>query len=136
MSGIAPLLRQHGYRLTRQRQQILRALTTQPRSVTDVVSFLVSRGITVDKATIYRTLERFVDLGIATKTYFNDRIAMYERIGTNEHHHHLVCSRCGSVEDVSLDERVLLREVNKRTNFRIHNHLLEFFGICAKCQLS
>ena len=51
------------------------------------------------------------------------------------HHHHVVCSRCGrtaEIEDAGL--RAVVREVTRRTGFRVDEHRLELFGLCSACQ--
>jgi Fur family ferric uptake transcriptional regulator len=134
MEEITKKIQQEGYRLTSQRQQIIDALTSSPQSVLEIISFLKSKGVSVDKVTIYRTLDCFVKLGIAAKTQFKDKTAKYELLTASNHHHHLVCDQCGSVEDIPLDDSILLKRVRKQTDFQIKSHSLEFFGICANCQ--
>jgi Fur family ferric uptake transcriptional regulator len=53
----------------------------------------------------------------------------------NRHHHHLICSGCGTVvqfEECNVD--ALLTDLGRRTSFRISGHWLEVFGTCAACQ--
>lgn len=133
MNNISQILRQKGYRLTAPRQRILDVLTTHPQSVDEILSALKSKGEQTDKVTVYRTLDCFVDLGIVGKTQFHDKKAQYELL-SEAHHHHLVCDKCGSVEDVALNEAVLLRKVSEQTNFQVKSHSLEFFGLCANCK--
>ena len=134
MNNISQILRQKGYRLTHQRQQILDALTAFPQSVEDVIAALKNRNESIDRVTVYRTLDCFVDLGVVGKTQFKDKIAKYELLTEAHHHHHLVCDKCGSVEDVALNEAFLLRKVREQTNFQVKSHSLEFFGLCANCR--
>jgi Fe2+ or Zn2+ uptake regulation protein len=35
---------------------------------------------------------------------------------------------------VQLSEDTLLKEVKKKSDFKIKSHSLEFFGICNRCQ--
>lgn len=134
MDEINKLLRQKGYRLTKQRQQVFSALTYQPQSVAKVVSFLESEDASVDKVTVYRTLDCFVNLGVVGKTLFKDKTAKYELLTETKHHHHLVCDKCGSIEDILLNEEPFLNKVCIQTDFQIKSHSLEFFGICAVCR--
>lgn len=134
MDEINKLLRQKGYRLTKQRQQVLGALTPFPQSVAEVISFLESKDVDVDKVTVYRTLDCFVKLGAVGKTLFKDKTAKYELLTEANHHHHLVCDKCGSIEDIFLNEKLLLNKVCIQTDFQIKSHSLEFFGVCANCQ--
>ncbi len=134
MNNISQILRQKGYRLTNQRQHVLDVLTTFPQSVEEVIAALKSKDESIDRVTVYRTLDCFVDLGVVGKTQFKDKTAKYELLTEAHHHHHLVCDNCGSVEDVALNEAFLLRKVSEQTNFQVKSHSLEFFGLCANCR--
>lgn len=134
MNSISDKLHQKGYRLTKQREKILGVLNTKPQSVEDVLLALKSQRIAVDKVTVYRTLNCFVDLGIAGKTQFRESVAKYELLEKSDHHHHLVCDNCGSVEDIPLNEDNLIQKVNDKTDFQIKSHTLEFFGLCGQCR--
>lgn len=134
MNNISQILRQKGYRLTNQRQQILDALTTSPQSVQEVITALKGKSESIDRVTVYRTLDCFVDLGVVGKTQFKDKVAKYELLTEAHHHHHLVCDHCGSVEDIALNEAFLIRKVSEQTNFQVKSHSLEFFGLCANCK--
>ena len=51
------------------------------------------------------------------------------------HHHHVVCSRCArtaEIEDAGL--RAVVREVTRRTGFRVDEHRLELFGLGSACE--
>jgi Fur family transcriptional regulator, ferric uptake regulator len=55
------------------------------------------------------------------------------------HHHHLVCSRCGRIEDDPVPPEVdaglasLLDAVAERTGFTVTDHRLELRGLCRRC---
>ena len=55
------------------------------------------------------------------------------------HHHHLVCSRCGWIEDDPVPPEVdaglqsLLGAVAARTGFEVTDHRLELRGLCSRC---
>jgi len=127
------LLSQNGHRLTKQRCSIFEALDLHPQSVAEIKDVLEKKEETVDKTTIYRTLEYFSQLNLINKTHFNGVTAQYE-LASPDHHHHLICNNCGSVEDVPLNEKLLLAQVKRKSNFEVKNHSLEFFGLCPNCQ--
>jgi len=93
--------------------------------------------------TVYRTLDVLSDIGLVYKFDFGDGRARYELAegpkGIN-HHHHLVCTSCNRVVDYTdfIDEEVeLLKEtekgLSKKYDFRITNHLIQFYGLCGSC---
>ncbi|MDP8212443.1 MAG: transcriptional repressor, partial [Candidatus Zapsychrus exili] len=57
------------------------------------------------------------------------------------HHHHLVCTSCGRVVDYTdfIDEEVELlnqteKGLSKKYDFKITNHLIQFYGLCSECK--
>jgi Fe2+ or Zn2+ uptake regulation protein len=89
------------------------------------------RGL--DKVTIYRTVESFVTAGLLVPVVLESGKAYYERV--REHHHHIVCTDCGSIEDVHIPHRGIERAAlaHSKTFNRISRHSLEFFGTCDRC---
>ena len=131
MKLISKTLHQKGLRLTEQRKRILALLTSQPKSATEI---LKSSGQGIDKATVYRTLDCLVKLGLAGKIQFKEKQSKYELLTDADHHHHAVCDNCGSIEDIALKESQMLEKLKQQTDFKIKSHSLEFFGLCIKCQ--
>jgi Fur family ferric uptake transcriptional regulator len=87
-----------------------------------------------DLVTVYRTLERFAQVALARAVRLDDGVRRFEP-ADRIHHHHLVCTECGRVEDLDaclsapLEERAL-----EKHGFRVARHNLEFFGTCKRCQ--
>jgi len=133
MKAILDLIKKRGQRITIQKKEVLEALQKKPQSVLQIFNSIQSKNSTIDKATIYRILANLIELGVVKEINLGGRESCYE-LSYCEHHHHLVCENCGQVEDVKLCEDMILREVQKRSDFKIKNHSLEFFGICNKCQ--
>lgn len=135
-----------GYRLTIPRQAILDVLskTTQHLSAEDVYSQVRKVYPNVGLTTVYRTLELLVQLGLVFKFDFGDGRARYELSEGPKgvrHHHHLVCTSCSRVIDYTdfIDDEIeLLNQTEKglsaKFNFKITNHLIQFYGLCDKCK--
>jgi Fur family ferric uptake transcriptional regulator len=116
-----------------QKKEVLCALKHKPQSVLEILSLLKQKKTSIDKVTVYRILTSFAALGVVREIFLGDRETRYELV-SDEHHHHLVCEECGSIEDVELSEETLLKEVAKQSKFKIKSHSLEFFGTCKRCQ--
>jgi len=127
-------LQQSGYRLTYPRREVLKSLNFVPTSVSEIYENLKSRGINTDRVTIYRILDLLTKLEIVWKTDFGDKTARFELATDQAHHHHLVCDNCGSVEDIPMDDKILARQVENQSKFKLERHNLEFFGYCIQCQ--
>jgi Fur family ferric uptake transcriptional regulator len=107
----------------------------KPLTPLEVLNFLDKNGIRVNKTTIYRQIENLLSAEILKEINFSDRSKRYELPDKHGHHHHLVCMKCGKVEDVSFDEDIKKQEkmVWKRNRFKVLNHSLEYFGLCKNC---
>lgn len=133
MTTILARLKAKGYRITLARQKVLKALSSRPLSVKEIVEILKKKGVKINFVTIYRTLEFLINLDFVHKTQFGGKEAKYEFADKQNHHHHLVCEKCGSTEDIRLDEKRLIKQVENRSDFKLIRHSLEFFGLCTKC---
>lgn len=126
-------LKKTGLKITAPRKEILKILSSNPMSAQEAWAILKQKNLEADLVTVYRTLELFENLGMVRKTVFEDKIARFE-IVSDSHHHHLVCVKCGLIEDVEVDERKFVKEIEKSSNFKVERHSLEFFGFCRRCQ--
>lgn len=101
--------------------------TNKPAEVSSFVS-----KIGVNKTTVYRQIEKLLTENVIIEVELGDGKKRYE-LKSLDHHHHLVCKKCGSLEDIELDEHIILKEVSRKSNFKVEDHSLEFFGYCVKC---
>jgi Fur family ferric uptake transcriptional regulator len=128
---IKAVLKEQGFSATKTRMAILGSiLRFQPASMSQIITSLPD----VDRATVYRTVDLFVDLNIAKKVYtgFKYRIELSDSF--QEHHHHLTCLRCGNVIDVQTPEiEFAIDQISKDNGFRPIRHDLEITGYCANC---
>jgi Fur family ferric uptake transcriptional regulator len=134
-----------GYRLTAGREAILDILSKSKGhlSAEDIYMKVHPKYPNVGLTTIYRTLDVLSNLGMVLKLDFGDGRARYELAEGHEgaqHHHHLVCTKCNKVVDYTdfIDDEVeLLRKTEKglgaKYNFKITNHIIQFYGLCDKC---
>lgn len=128
---IKNVLKQNGFTATKTRMAVLQSiLATQPATMQQLINSLAD----VDRATVYRTVDLFVDLGIAKKvsTGFKYRVELGDSF--QEHHHHLTCLRCGSVIDVHTPEiEYAIEQTASNNGFRPVRHDVEIMGYCASC---
>ena len=127
-TDIENLLKEHALKITKERVLLLSLLkdSHKPLSAEEIAERIESQ---VNLVTIYRTLERFVNLGILYKAHFGGGKAYYEF--QNKHHHHITCTECGVQEKI--DMCIKSDQVSSKNFSVINNHVLEFFGICKKC---
>ena len=132
-------LAEHEYKLTPQRRIIVEALlenTENHLSAEDLYSIVKTKHPEIGLATVYRSLELLAELGILQKMNFGDGRSRYEFNDDDvHHHHHLICVNCGDVlefEDDLLES--LETAIAKKSEFKITDHQLKFYGYCKKCQ--
>jgi Fur family ferric uptake transcriptional regulator len=122
-------------RPTRQRSAVLALLDdlTGFRSAQDLHAMLRSRGQGVGLATVYRIMQTLVDAGEVDLLRGDDGEVVYRRCST-DHHHHLVCRRCGRTVEVAAPpvERWAARIATEH-GFVDVEHQIEVFGVCAVC---
>jgi Fur family ferric uptake transcriptional regulator len=125
-----------GYRLTEPRRIVASLIAEQDGhfSAADLVADARRRRLGVGRATVFRALEVLAELGMVNRIDLPSGEHAYVACEPL-HHHHVVCSRCGRVVEIA-DEglRTVVREVARRTGFRIDDHRLEFYGLCPSCQ--
>lgn len=103
-----------------------------PLDVQHVIDHL-QKELGVDRVTVFRIINTFVEKGLIRKLEFGEGKARYE-LNTGEHHH-LICQECGSIQDISdCNIGELEKDIQKKKGFLVKQHSLEFFGICKNCQ--
>ncbi len=131
---LAATLRQSGYKATDARLAILAYFKKHPRplSARQIVEGI---GAKVDQATVYRTIRSLKGKNIIRQVDLRHNHAHYEFASLGEHHH-LICTRCGKVEDVHrCNMETMRREVLAESKHfaDISQHSLEFYGLCKAC---
>lgn len=108
--------------------------TDRPVDVQTMIDFLDKRGIKADPATVFRIVNMFTEKGLTKQIQLQEGKARYELAAQNDHHH-LVCTKCGDIQDISdCNIDILEKEIASKKKFRVISHSLEFFGICNACQ--
>ncbi|MBA2480544.1 MAG: transcriptional repressor [Planctomycetes bacterium] len=129
--------RRRGVRWTAQRQIVLETFLASGEhiSVDELHHRVRQIDHSVSAATVYRTVNMLVDIGVAHKRNFGNGSATFESALTKEHHDHLVCTACGGIQEFHHDMiETLQDEVAKNHAFCLSHHRLELYGICAACQ--
>lgn len=124
-----------GLRLTKQREQVARALAdaSDHLSADELAERLRSEG--VSKSTVYRTLQLLVEAGLADGQDYGDGRLYYELMVGRHHHDHLVCLACGQLIEFHSPEIERLQDnVSQAHDFDVVSHTHKLFGYCARCR--
>jgi Fur family transcriptional regulator, ferric uptake regulator len=129
-------LKQAGLKITMPRLKVLHILEQsrhQHLSAEGVYKALLEMGEDVGLATVYRVLTQFEAAGLVSRHNFEGGHSVFE-LSQGEHHDHLVCVRCGKVEEF-FDEVIEQRQklIAERANFKMTDHALNIYGVCSQC---
>ncbi len=129
------IIRAAGHRVTPQRIHILDAVCAAQGHTTlgEVYARVCQVDPSIDRSTLYRTLKLFIDLGLVVSADKHDGETYYE-IAKPQHHHHLVCRKCGKEWDI--DDAVITRMVEQVLSdydFRVDTNHLILSGVCGAC---
>ncbi len=96
---------------------------------------LEAKGLKIDLEEAERALEFFCSLGLASKKEFLGRQPLFEHRHLGEHHDHLICTKCGKIQEFYVPSLERLKEDIARTyGFKPLHHRLEIYGLCEACQ--
>lgn len=127
-------LHSRGQRVTPQRLLIHRALVELDRHATaeEVLQRVSGTLPNFSLPTVYATLDLLEELGIVRRVSARHGATLYDP--RREPHHHLLCNRCGRVEDLDMDLDVspALRRA-RREGFQPAAAELVVTGVCSAC---
>lgn len=105
-------------------------------SAQEIEDRLRAQGRRVGRASVYRALDLLTDNGLISRFDVGQGIARYEPVHPGgEHHHHLVCERCGRL--VAFDDPALERAIDDlgaRLGMRVTEHEVLLRGVCTRCE--
>lgn len=134
-------LKSVGLKATASRMRILElfqrahdAGTERHVTAEDIYKQLLAEDIEVGLATVYRVLTQFESAGLIVRHYFGNDRATYE-VDDGAHHDHIVCTRCGRVEEF-MDKEIEKRQkqIASRMGFELESHSLSLYGVCSDCR--
>jgi Fe2+ or Zn2+ uptake regulation protein len=132
-------LRAAGQRLTAPRLALVEALARAHGPLT--IPELQRRAPDLATSSAYRNLLVLEEVGVVHRIVTTTDHARYELAeDLTEHHHHLICSRCGTVQDVPASSRLeesvrrAADEIARATGFRTQQHRVDLVGICTRCR--
>jgi len=133
MSNYTEKLRKHNLKVTPQRLAICEALHVNGHlSIDDLYNVMLKKFSSLSLATIYKNVNLMVKSSFIKEIKIPNAKSIYELI--KDSHAHLVCEKCGSVEDIDINIDFVISDVLKNQNFKVNNIDLVLSGICKKCQ--
>jgi Fur family ferric uptake transcriptional regulator len=140
VDSIQESLKQRGFRLTRQRRILLDLIeeTGRHMDVERLYELALQRDPKLNRVTVYRTIKTLKDAGLIDELdlmHWDGDHHHYET-RTKQEHAHVVCLRCGKVQEFfGPPLRKLRRQVESTLYFQVLTARTELGGYCAECQV-
>ncbi|WP_373034832.1 Fur family transcriptional regulator [Sulfurimonas sp.] len=126
-------LRRHHLKATPQRLAISNALHSCGHiNIDTLYSIMLKKFNSISLATIYKNINLMLENSYIQEVKIPQNKSVYEL--TKTIHSHLVCQKCGKVEDISLHMDSILNEALSKSNFEISKTDLVLSGVCKNCQ--
>ena len=135
LTAIDELIRSHGLRRTPQRQATLQAVADAAGHATaeEIVHRVRRKLPAVSPSTVYRTLASLEEVGILCHAHLGHTASVYH-VGTAGLHQHLVCERCGAMQEVGEAlTRPFARDLQRRYGFQANLTHFAVLGECRSC---
>jgi Fur family transcriptional regulator, ferric uptake regulator len=131
-------LHRKGLRNGGARRAVIELLAEQDCCLTaqEIFDRLRADGRRVGIASVYRVLELLSSEGLLQRIDLGSGISRFEPVRSGgEHHHHLVCDRCGKVEafeDPGLERAI--HRLEETSGYAVAGHDVVLHGACAECR--
>jgi len=127
------VLKDNGYSVTNARLFVCELLwKKEPQSMRELAAQLHG---TIDRASLYRTVELFERLGIVQRIYIGWKYKIELSDIFTHHHHHISCVGCGKIVAITEEQAIeqLIRALAAKHGFAAQTHQLEIRGYCKQC---
>jgi Fur family ferric uptake transcriptional regulator len=126
-----------GHRAGGARSAVLEKMDQEPCCLTAQEIFDQLRGDDrrVGIASVYRTLELLSKLNLVRRVDIGTAACYEPAQPGGEHHHHVVCDRCGKVaafEDRGLEDAI--ERLGRRLKYKVGLHEVVLRGACPECR--
>ncbi len=126
-------LKNHGYSVTAPRRKVFAAL--EHHEAQTMAELVTAVGDTVDRASVYRTVALFEQLGVVQRLNTGWKYKLELANEFQDHHHHLTCVQCDSIipfqEGPELESAI--QNIASSRGFELLGHQLELRGKCQNC---
>lgn len=118
--------------MTRNGQKILDLIESSNEHMTaqEIYDSLQAKSNDMVRATVYNNLNTLVSEGKVRKVVLEGQPDRYDKI---IRHDHLVCSKCGKIADLYLDD--ITKKLEEQTGVHIDSYDLKLFYVCDECKV-
>ena len=132
MTNYTSLLKDYDLKVTPQRVAIVEELYTNGHmNIDELYKKLLEKFPSISLATIYKNINAMIEKVFLSEVKIPNSKSVYEL--TKSEHAHLVCSKCGHIEDLTLNTTGVLEEANQLSSFKIDSTNIVLSGLCPNC---
>lgn len=135
MKSSEVLLREHEIKVTPQRLSIVEELYGKVHmSVDELYTAIKKKFPSISLATVYKNINAMLEKDFILEVKIPNEKSKYELAKAS--HSHLLCERCGKVEDIALDLEDIVQKAVNLTHYKINDDALVLSGVCPSCKAS
>jgi len=133
METFKDVLNSNNLKATHQRLAILNCINEFGHADVDTIFSSINKQYpSMSKATLYRNIKELISYHILEEVKLPDKKQQYEI--KKIPHVHLLCQKCGKIEDVFIETKPLYETITRKSGFRIKHGFIVMDGICKACQ--
>ena len=129
--------RERGLKKSRQRELILERFLGMGGHVSadDLHAEVREADAAIGRTTVYRALRLFCEAQIASSIDLKDGLTRFEPALSRGHHDHLICVRCGRIDEfLSSEVEKRQEEIAAEHGYRLVWHRHQLYGVCRSCE--
>ncbi|NPA82302.1 MAG: transcriptional repressor [Epsilonproteobacteria bacterium] len=131
-TNVTQLLKTYELKVTPQRMCIVEELMKNGHlSIDELYEKIRERFPSLSLATVYKNIHAMMDKNFIKEVKIPNVKSKFEL--TKNDHAHIICEKCGKVEDVDVNSLSIIKEVEEKSSYKIDHTDLIFSGICPEC---
>jgi len=87
----------------------------------------------IGMATVYRAVASMTTAGSLAPVGYRNGSTLYALCTGGEHHHHIVCTGCGTVVGIACPINRALESAARRAGYTVTAHEVTLYGLCTSC---
>jgi Fur family peroxide stress response transcriptional regulator len=132
MNNYTQILRNHNLKATPQRLAITDILCVHGHiGIESLYDVMMKKFSSISLATIYKNINLMLENSFIQEVKLPNQKSVYEL--TKHSHSHIICEKCGTVNDISVDLNTIVNSVATLENFEINKVDLVLSGVCKNC---
>jgi len=133
MNKYTNILREHNLKATPQRLAIADILYKKGHAdIEFLYELMLKKFSSISLATIYKNINLMLENSFIQEVKIPNAKSVYEL--TKNTHSHLVCQKCGEVEDITLDLNNIIKSASKKSDFIVNKTDFILSGVCHNCK--